>query len=517
MSETKDTPIHFSQAYNLTRVEKELEFFDLNLEYDSRLFIDPFLIKKSPNDEERLLFKRFGDFFRYTYDKSIDIEYNQEGRDNLKSLLHIQEPREVGLGYTENSNNGVGPVSFADKLFKFFVESTAKRLIKEENLYPDKEFNPETFKVFIDGIGPDSLSDISANLIMDYLIAYTQKQCKKHNIPLKRLPVQHNGFDFEAMEWIGGGYHDLPENLLKEGQAIILVPKHLLRATELEHDNIGTKVKGILKQDPELTKRFSSFLLKNVENISIEDVRVVFLNEETVFKKYIEVLGEQRSTPYDFEKDLLKILAIKSYESKFKNVELDGISNCDDLLERTFKFISLFNDQYSIADGWKDMWIEKRKGIWTPQREVVFGRAFRGMGYAFFDRFPTITFQPEVGTGVGPCDFQVIWGRYRIVIEIKKLENGTATGVPPIPAYLHGVSRQLPAYIYSSRASHAIYITGQHYTKRNRPRNHHDGRVEEIRVVLPQIQKDIQQKQLKFKTLHYFNIDFSSKPSASNV
>ncbi len=63
MSKTKDIPIHFSQAYSLTHVEKELEFFDLNLEYDSRLFIDPFLIKKSPNDEERLLFKRFGDFF----------------------------------------------------------------------------------------------------------------------------------------------------------------------------------------------------------------------------------------------------------------------------------------------------------------------------------------------------------------------------------------------------------------------------------------------------------------------
>lgn len=517
MHNDKKEPVHITEAYGLTIDEKDLDFFDVNLEYDSRLFIDPFLIKKSPVEEERFLFERFGDFFRYAYDKSLLIKDDEQEYLNLKNLLNFHEPKELGLGYTENSHDGAGPgPSFANILFQFFVGNSARRLIKEEGLFPDGKFNPITLRIFIDDIGPDSLSDITANIIMDYLINYTQDQCRLLNIPLKRLPVEYDGFDFEEMEWKGGGYYDLPENLSHPGTAVIFVPKRLLRASELENDNIETKVKGILQRDTELARRFSLFLSKKVSDISITDIRGVFLEEGSVFKKYLEMLTEERTGSYNFEKDILKILAIKSYSKLVKIKDVKDITSCDELLNKTLEFIQLYKDHLSVADGWKDAWQEDN-GKLSPAKEVVIGRIFRGMGLAYFHHFPTVTFESEVGTGNGPVDFKVILGSCRIVIELKKLENSSPKGEPPMPSYLHGIKRQLPDYAYLSKASNAIYITGQHYTKRNRPKNSHDERREAIEALVSEVETELKTKIKGFESLHYINIDLSPRESASNL
>ncbi|MFA6430448.1 MAG: hypothetical protein WC229_00960 [Candidatus Paceibacterota bacterium] len=519
MDEKKD-PVHFTQSYDVLIKENALDFFDLNLKYDSRLFIDPFLLKKSSIVEEQKLFERFGDFFRFAYDKSLLINKDESEYENLKTLLNFHEPKEIGLGYTEDSNKGAGPgPAFAKILFNFFIGNSAKRLIKEEGLFPDGKFNPVTLQLFIDDLGPDGLSDITANLIMDYLIEYTQIQCKLLGIPLKKLPLNNDGFDFENMEWKGGSYYDLPENPLKEGEAVILVPKRFLRATETENDHINTKVRGILSQDSELSKRFSMFVNKNISDISIEDVRSIFLQEESVFKSYIKALTQTRDKPYDFEKDILRILSIKTYSSYFEDNEIPkDIKTCKDLLEKTLEFIDIFKDHCSVSDGWKEMWVmsdvdtEER-----PQREAVFGRIFRGMGFAYFRNLTKVTFLPEVGTGNGSLDFAVIYNDCRIAIELKRLDNSSPKGVPPILSYMHGIKRQLPEYAYLIRAVYAIYITGQHFTSRNKPQGNHNNRVIEIQETVPLIEKEMKRKRKEFKSLHYINIDLSPKPSASGI
>jgi hypothetical protein len=78
------------------------------------------------------------------------------------------------------------------------------------------------------GIGPDRVSDISASLIKDFLIEYTQKQCAIWNIPLNRgVPVAHI-FDYAAFEWIDGHF-DLPVSRV-DNSPILLVPRRIVRA-----------------------------------------------------------------------------------------------------------------------------------------------------------------------------------------------------------------------------------------------------------------------------------------------
>lgn len=462
-------PIHFTQAYGLTLDEAAIDFFDLNLLYDSRLFLDPFLLRRSLVEDEQLLFDRFGDFFRFAYDQALLVGSEEDAYDKLKNLLNFHEPKEIGLGYTEHSHDGAGlGPAFAKLLLEFFIGNSARRLVKEEGLYPNGRFNPITLQLFIDDLGPDGLSDITANIVMDYLIAYTQDQCKIHGIPLKQLPLQQDGFNFEEMEWKGGGYYDLPENLTKPGQAVVLVPKRFLRATEEAGDNIESKVRGILQHDPQLTERFSSFLHKKISEISTADIREVFLQEGSVFRSYLESLYQTRTEPYNFERDIYKILAIKSYASFFEDKEFPlEVNGCDQLLELTLEFVTIFKDQCAAADGWREMWKLNENGDPArPQNEKVSGRIFRGMGMAYFHHLGGVTFEAEVGTGNGPVDFKVVYLDCRIVIELKKLSNASLKGDPPLPGYIHGVKRQLPDYAYLSRATHAIYITGQHYTTR---------------------------------------------------
>lgn len=513
-------PLHISQAFNLKVQEKELDFFDANLLYDSRLFIDPFLVKKSSLEEERELFERFGDFFRRAYDKSLEINSGNDAYQELRQLLDFHEPKEIGLGYTEKSNKGKGPGGgFANRLLKFFLDSSAAVLIKERGLYPDGRFNPVILKIFTDRLGPDGLSDVTANLIMDYLIAYTRKQCKLWSIPLtKDLPVDTDGFDFAKMEWKGGGYYELPENPLRRGQAIIFVPKRFLRASEAQSDNFKSRIKGILQQDPRLKSRFASLISKKLSEISIGEIRKAILKEKSILKRYILLLSREERQNYDFEKDEFGILAIKTYSSYFDDLTIKSdVSSCKEVLEHVMTFIEIFAEHMTDADGWKEMWADSQ--YIKPQKEVVFSRIFRGMGLAYFHHIPAITFESESGTGAGSVDFKVIFLDCIIVVEIKKLLASSPRGNPPIKAYLHGLKRQLPKYAKLARARHAIYITGQHYTQThpNGSGKHHDKRVDEIESALSGVEKRLKKQIANFEELHYINLDFSPKQTASQL
>ena len=507
---------HFSQIFKLKIPEDELDFFDVNLKYDLPLFIDPFLIKKSPIEDERKLFERFGDFFRFTYDEALKVTSTGAGRGHLKALLNFHEAEEIGLGFTEKSHKGSGPgPGFASLLYNFFLGNAARRLIKEEGLYPDGKFNPVILEIFIDRMGPDGLSDMTADIIKDYLILYTQEQCKKLGVERKRLGVNSDGFDFQEMEWKGGNYYELPENPFN-GNPILLVPKRFLRASETHDDKIETKVKGILKEDPELARRFSLFINKRVEDISIDEVRTVFLQDQNILKKYIEVLTKTRSDYYDFDTDLQKFYAIKTYSEYFKETKTDQrISSCEDLLAITMSFIHVVDRHFSSMDGWKELWTYKENQPIKPKHEAVMGRIFRGMGYSCFANYNDVTFIPEAGTGNGPVDFLVVYKNCRIAIELKKLLNDSRKGRPPMQSYLHGIIRQLPEYAHNSNAKYAIYITEQNWSIRNRPENNHDDRVKEIQALVTEVEQQMKDANKEFVSLTYINIDVSPHPSTS--
>jgi len=512
---SKINPLHITQAFNIGAKETDLDFFDANLFYDSRLFIDPFLLKRSPVEEERELFKRFSLYFKTAYQKSINARNNDSQIQRLKKFLTFKEPKEINLGYTQNSNQGSGPgAGFAEGLLTFFLESSAVKLINEKELFPEEDFNPKFVAIFADGFGEDGISDLSANLIMDYLISYTKIQAKKWNIDFNILPVQQT-FDYEEMDWTGGINAELPENPLRPGEPVVFVPRRLLRSHDVsEKDKAVKKVIGILRQDQNLKSRFSNLVNKPIRDINVEEIRNILITEDSVLKAFVSSLEEEDINAYDFQKDLLGFLALKRHEHAFDDLKVEAISSCATLLKETMVFIDIVKQENEVRDGWKAAWTPD---LAKPVKEEVFGRNFRAMGFSFFSKFPTVSFIPQTGTGNGLLDFAVIYKNCRIAVELKKLCNNSLTGDPPLAAYLHGIKRQLPNYVLCLPAKVAIYLTIQHYRDTRRRGKNHDSRANEIRAVVDEVKTEIKSKLPSFNDLYYINIDVSPKKSPSKV
>lgn len=509
----KKIPLHISQAFNLEVSENGLDFFDANLEFDTKLFLDPFLIKRSPIKSEAILFDGFGSFFKYVYDKSIKVKTEARAIVELGNLLTFHEPREINLGYTENSNKGSGPgSSFAASLFHFFLKSSAKKIVIEDHLYPDKKFNPSSFALFLDRVGQDGISDITANLLMDYLIQYTQTQCKKWKIKTKILPVQQV-FDWSEMKWTNGLNVYLPENPIRPGEPIVFVPKRFLRSEAYqEKANMRNRIIGILRLDPDIKERFADIIFKPIEEISTQEIRTILEYNHSLLKQYFERADKDDINPYDFIKDTLGFLDIKNFFGYFKALKPEKLTDCKDLLNITTIFINGFKTYLEHQGGWKDMWDSILR---TPQKEEVLGRRFRAMGISYFLTYPDITFDGEVDVGVGKMDFRVIYKSCRIAMELKKLSNSQSTGKPPLPAYLHGIMRQLPDYAISNKVKYAFYLTGQHFRSTEKGERNDDGRAAEIRGKIMDVITEIKQSLPNFVDLRYFNFDISPKKSAS--
>ena len=77
------------------------------------------------------------------------------------------------------------------------------------------------------GIGPDRISDITANVLKRFLIEYTQRQCAIWNLTIQRsVPVAHI-YNHQSHEW-EDSYEDLPVSEA-DGSPILLVPRRLVR------------------------------------------------------------------------------------------------------------------------------------------------------------------------------------------------------------------------------------------------------------------------------------------------
>lgn len=521
MQEGHEIDHHISQLYGLPK-DADLDFFDANLEFDTPVFIDPFLLKNSPNATEAKLFERFGDYFRYAYDQSFLLSIGDKNIKKFTRLLTFHEPKNIYMGYTENSNDGKGP-NLTSRLLRYFLDSSARHFVKNTEYFPDEQYNPISLQLFTDGIGPDGISDITANLIMDYLVSYTIEQADKWGIKrTKGLALNQDGFDFTEMAWRGGGYYELPENPLKPGEPVIFVPRRLLRGLEEVRDDTKSRVFSILRQDTELAEKFSVLLSKSLKRVSIEDIRKVFMEEGTVHYRFLKNLESDREKPYDFTHDYLGLLADKNYDYYFDELDLGDIDSCAELKEKVELLLTEFNNEFSLRDGWKDAWKRERGNVkgsvkMSPQTEPVIGRRFRGMGYAFFSHFNEVTFVPEAGTGNGLVDFHIIYKDCRILIELKLLTNASNKGVEKIPAYIHGITTQLPMYVKSAKAKHAYYLTGQHYNGRQGTKTDHTSRKTAIETVRSSVEADLKSAVANFESLTYLNIDMTPRGPASDL
>ncbi len=200
-----------SEKFNLNLSQYELDFVDIDIEKDMPLFLDPYLLSIKSDRWSFEAHATLESFFHFIIDIILkdDIE-------KARSYLRFTEPREVCLGVSKESTNGKGLGSNeAIKIFDYIIKSevVSKGIVDEL----------EDFKIFVDNVGHDKISDLTINIIRKHLIDYTKTQCELYNIPTTMVATgQYWNPDIETWE------SNFKEMIVINGRPIILVPKSIV-------------------------------------------------------------------------------------------------------------------------------------------------------------------------------------------------------------------------------------------------------------------------------------------------
>lgn len=199
--------------YDLPFSQEQVAFAIPLLDEDLPLSVDPFLLWKSPSQQDNSLHAQIINSFNYL--GTLFVQGREE--EATKLLIKLSECNEVGLG-NSRSRRGlrIGPKTAVEILSLF-------QNIPQVQKSGFTHF--EEVQLLIDGIAQDRISDIACNLLMSFLVDYTIGECKKWSIPTAKGEIdiyncKSNQFAAEAV--------DLPINP-ETNWPVVFVPKRWLR------------------------------------------------------------------------------------------------------------------------------------------------------------------------------------------------------------------------------------------------------------------------------------------------
>jgi hypothetical protein len=199
--------------YGLPFTQEEADFAIPFLDDDIPLYVDPFLLWKSPSQQDNGL--HLGVISAINY--FGQLSQNGKMAEAVTALVDISECREVGLGNAANkAGHRIGKVTAEEilSLFKSIPQIIQGGLAHVEEI-----------QLYVDKISRDRVSDITCSLLKSFLIDYTIFQCQKWAIPCS--PTRIDLFDHRSRKFTTETV-SLPANPLTAAP-ILLVPKRWLR------------------------------------------------------------------------------------------------------------------------------------------------------------------------------------------------------------------------------------------------------------------------------------------------
>lgn len=200
--------------YNLPFTQEEVDFAIPFLDEDIPLYVDPFLLWKSPSLQDNSLHTAVVNSFNqlgYLLQKGNEKEA-------IEILIHASECNEAGLGTSKT------------RIGARIGKKTAQSILTLFNDVPQINKNGfvhfEEIQLFVDQISRDRISDISCNFLKSFLIDYTMSECETHSIPMTKIKLG-DIYDYKKNKFVEEHVY-LPINP-ETKQPIILMPKRWLR------------------------------------------------------------------------------------------------------------------------------------------------------------------------------------------------------------------------------------------------------------------------------------------------
>ena len=201
-----------SEKFNLGVSQAELDFVDIDTNFDSLLFLDPYFLANR-NDRMSLQMSRT---IRSFFSKLIELLRTDRLKEAKALFSNLSEPNETCLGMSKGKPSGRGPGGTdADKMFQSLLKSKAVQTGIVEDI--------EDCHIFVDNFAKDKLSDMATNITRLHLIEYTQNQCNLWGIPLVNAPT---GFYWNPR--IDSWDSIYSNMLIIDRMKILLVPKGIV-------------------------------------------------------------------------------------------------------------------------------------------------------------------------------------------------------------------------------------------------------------------------------------------------
>jgi len=395
--------------------------FDSVIGIDTRLFIDPFLLKGTRIPE----FKNSRKVIETYFNKVIRLLVSSRNKGDIawkeaQRRLTFNELKGISIGYGVSSSDGsaIGP-GLALKLTTT-AEEIVRLGIRDPEIF-------ELIGLFEEGFGADRLSDMIINILKGNIYRYTHRISKI--LGIKGL----SSFTYENKKYF------LPK-LSNSKNPILFLPRQLLRDLPVAYDR--DSIEHVVAVNRALRDHLNKLIGRNWKNkIKKSELRKLLLSDGKNIRDLIKTYKSSKASSYDFEKDPAgEVIWYRiGQEYALQNpisITPNNPTNFDQLTIIVEKIIEQF--QKNIENNGLNEHLYIKEGFRNkPRHERYAQRLF----YAVADSYcaaNNIDISREPDAGSGPVDFKLSTSyKKRILVEIKLSSNS---------ALLKGYEKQLPAY-----------------------------------------------------------------------
>ncbi len=165
--------------YNIPITQEEVDFAIPFIDEDIPLYVDPFLLWKSPSMQDNSLHLSITNSFNHL--GHLVSKGNE--KDAIEILVTASECDEVGLG---NSKTKTGK-----RIGRKLASEVLSQFISIPQLQKNGFIHFEEIQLLVDNFSKDRVSDIACNFIQSFLVDYTIEQSEKYGIPIEKVELQN--------------------------------------------------------------------------------------------------------------------------------------------------------------------------------------------------------------------------------------------------------------------------------------------------------------------------------------
>lgn len=426
----------FSDYFNISsEVISDYGAINPCIAYDLPLFIDPFLIFASEKQEYKELHKKIIRYLNFLYNESKNVSIDS-GR--FKHWFVFSEIKQNWFGYSEGNNYGKSGALKMGRALRKNLEVLFNNYDIDElkNVVHLSELN-----IIEKGIGKDNISDFTVQMILEYLLEYTQTFTLKYI--LKEQQIKKNVakvyFDYNLKRWLPKEYI-LPRF---DNDFVLLVPSDIVVREKLwinKEDMLETfEDIPITISNVELRDTLNNYYYRALPQVRKKDgtLRAPFKKEKIAAADYTITKNPIAIKYYLKDKENHKDLILET-NKKHMNYVIKTLSRTipvfakelAEILKNEFKVKLPAKDSYTesldrikflkkvieVQDGYK-LFYDKEKNIIGTEASLQ--KYFKAVWYA-----TKFSVDSEVNNGRGPVDFKISFGADdQTIIEFKLASN----------------------------------------------------------------------------------------------